>query len=77
MEHEQYEKEREALTKIANIASEAGLILSWEAQHHGTEFHYFDGDWEEGDINIDSVDRIIITRTVDEEGTPLFDDSDE
>ena len=68
---ETYDKQTEALTQIADIATGARLILSRESKHRGSGFYYFQGDWEEGGIDIESVDRIVATRTVDEEGKPL------
>ena len=76
MNDKTYDAQTDAMQKIADIASDAGLILGWESHHAGDQFLYFEGDWEEGDIDMESVDRIVMTRTVDDEGTPLFDDTD-
>ena len=77
MNNEVRTKQSEAMEKIADIATDAGLILSWESKHRNSEFYYFEGDWEEGDIDMESVDRIVITRTVHEDGSPLFESYDD
>ena len=56
------EKQTEVLRQIAEIASDNGLIITPFSLHSDDTFYEVEGDYEEGDYDLEHIDRISITR---------------
>lgn len=80
--HEVFDKETEALVKIAKIAYDAGLILEikmgWNNMYVPCELdcetnREFKRGFEYLDIDMDHMDQIVVTRTIEvsDEDSPI------
>ena len=62
-----FDKQTEAIRKIAEIALEAKLDLGFEMLWQEQDMYcVVEDSYEEGDVELSHMDRIIITRTIED-----------